>query len=416
MTRRVLIVDDEKAVREALGQTLELAELEPVLAGSYIEAKDRVGPDFPGVVLSDVRMPGKDGFDLLALCRARDPDLPVILLTGEADIPMAVQGISDGAFAFLEKPCGPADLVDVVKKALKTRQLVLENRRLKTRLMAGDAAARVIVGESEAARGLRRRVRAVAATRAEVLVTGEPGTGTAKIAEVIHQLADPAGPLIRLGAGGADAPALAAAAARAGAGTLFVEEAGALDQAAQLALLELVDAHPALRVIASTSRDLAAEAAAGRFNQDLFYKLDVMRVRIPPLRERTEDIAAMFRNFVAVACEQAALPEPEIGPDLLSRLVAQDWPGNARALQNAAMRFALGVATPEEEAEAGPADTEDLGLTERMRRIERSLILDALRRHAGNATETARALRLPRKTFYDKLARHGIRAEDFRRP
>ena len=143
MTRRVLLVDDDAAVREALGQTLELAELQPITAGSFVEAKDNITPAFDGVIVSDIRMPGRDGFHLLDYSHGVDPDLPVILLTGEGDIPMAVRGMAAGAFDFLEKPCGPRDLLAVVEKALKTRELVLENRRLKQQLTRGDAAARL---------------------------------------------------------------------------------------------------------------------------------------------------------------------------------------------------------------------------------------------------------------------------------
>ena len=141
MTRKVLFVDDDAAVREALGQTLELAELETVVAGSFIEAKDHIAPGFDGVIVSDIRMPGRDGFFLLGHVQKVDAELPVILLTGEGDIPMAVKAMGEGAFGFLEKPCAPADLLAVVERALKTRALVLENRRLKAQLEAGDPAA-----------------------------------------------------------------------------------------------------------------------------------------------------------------------------------------------------------------------------------------------------------------------------------
>ena len=145
---RVLLVDDDASVREALGQTLELADLVPTLAGSYIEAKDHITPRFEGVIVTDIRMPGKDGFALLDFAQSVDAELPVILLTGEGDVPMAVRGISSGAFDFLEKPCAPQDLIAVVEKALKTRALVLENRRLKRQVAQGDAAARLLRGTS----------------------------------------------------------------------------------------------------------------------------------------------------------------------------------------------------------------------------------------------------------------------------
>ncbi|TMV37575.1 sigma-54-dependent Fis family transcriptional regulator, partial [Thioclava sp. BHET1] len=147
------------------------------------------------------------------------------------------------------------------------------------------------------------------------------------------------------------------------------------------------------RVLAGTNRDLAAEAQAGRFLPELYYKLDATRVRIPPLRERPEDIPVLFRQYVTQACEQADLPQPEITETVVARLMAQDWPGNARALMNAAMRFAMGLG--EEETESGS------GLAEQLARVERSLLEEALRRHGGNATLAAQALRVPRKTFYD---------------
>jgi two-component system C4-dicarboxylate transport response regulator DctD len=407
MTGRVLLVDDDKAVREALAQTLALAGFRVQPAGSYIEAKDHIGRDFAGIVVSDIRMPGKDGFAVLEFCQTSDPDLPVILLTGEGDIPMAVRGMSEGAFSFLEKPCSPRELISVVEKALRTRDLALENRRLKQQLESGDAASRMLFGVSQLAEELRRRVRAVARTPAEVLISGAPGAGNAKVAEVIHLLS--AGSLrpFQKRAGAALSPErLQAAFGEAEGGTLFIDDVAAMAPEVQFALLEALEGGAAARVIAGSYLDLAHEAHAGRFNTDLFYRLDVMHVRIPALRERPEDIPVLFRHYLRIACEQAGLPEPEVPPDLISRLMAQDWPGNARALMNAAMRYALGM--------SDGAEAEELGLSEQLARIERSLLTDALRRHNGNATEAARALKLPRKTFYDKLARHGIRADLYR--
>ena len=407
MSQKVLLVDDDAMVREALGQTLELAGLDPLTAGSFIEAKDHISPDFDGVVLSDIRMPGKDGFALLEHAQGVDAELPVILLTGEGDIPMAVRGMSAGAFDFLEKPCEPDDLVAVVERALRTRSLVLENRHLKLQAEQGDAAARLLFGDSRLAEELRARVRAVARTQAEVLICGEPGSGTSKVAEVVHLLSGAAmRPFVKLPAAGLTGEVLNDGFDRAEGGTLFLDEVAALDPAAQFLLLDLLDRPGGARVVAGTYQDLDALAGAGQFNPDLFYKLDIMRVRIPAIRERKEDIPILFRHYVAIACEQAALPAPEITQDVLARLMAQDWPGNARALMNAAMRFAMGL---------GEADEGDgLGLAEQLAQVERSLLIEALRRHGGAASAAARDLKLPRKTFYDKLARHGLKPEEFR--
>jgi two-component system C4-dicarboxylate transport response regulator DctD len=407
MTRRVLMVDDDREVREALGQTLELADLDPVLASSFIEAKDHMNARFDGVVVTDIRMPGRDGFHLLDHARALDPDLPVILLTGEADIPLAVQAMGRGAFSFLEKPCAPSEFLAVVRTALKARADILDARRQRLAQESGDAASRMLFGQSPQAQALRDQVRAVARTGAEVMITGEPGSGTPKIAEVIHLLSPAARhPFVKRAGGSLDPEALAEAFVTAAAGTLYIDEVGTLPGEVQFALLDRLEGGGAARVVAGTTRDLSAEVAAGRFNADLFYRLDLMPVRIPPLRERPEDIPVLFRHYVSQACEQANLPVPEIGAEVNARLMAQDWPGNARALMNAAMRFVMGLG--EGEADQG------LGLVEQMARVERSLLMEALRRTGGNATETARALKLPRKTFYDKLTRHGIRPETYR--
>ncbi|MDG1407523.1 MAG: sigma-54 dependent transcriptional regulator [Octadecabacter sp.] len=412
MTMRVLIVDDERDVREALGQTIELADLDVVRAGSFVEAKDYIDPSFDGVIVTDLRMPGRDGFFLLDHVRKIDPDLPVILLTGEGDVPLAVKAISDGAFAFLEKPCGAKDFLATVERALQARASVMENRRLKLETDRGDAAARMLVGVSAASDALRARVRAVARASAEVLITGEPGTGTPKIAEVIHLLSGAVSrPFVKRSAAQLSAQDLGSALTDAKTGTLYLDDVTALTPAVQFALLDALETGRDVRVLSGTSRDIEDEVAQGRFSTDLFYRLDLMRVHVPALRERPEDIPVLFAHYVAQACEQANLAQPEITSDVIAGLMSQDWPGNARGLMNIAMRFAMGMGddrltrTPD----AG------LGLVEQLAQVERSLLVDALQRTQGRSGEAAHMLQLPRKTFYDKLARHGLKPEDYRR-
>lgn len=405
--RQVLLVDDDRDIREALGQTLDLADLDARVAGSFVEAKDRLKADFPGVVITDIRMPGRDGFYLLDYVRDIDPDLPVILLTGEADIPMAVRAMSAGAYDFLEKPCAPKDLVAVIERALKARALVLENRRLKRELEAGDAAARMLSGQSKLAADLRDQARAVARAGTDALIVGEQGTGTSKIAEVIHLLSATATrPFIKRAAASLDVAGLAAVFEDLLDGTLYIDEITGLDPAVQLSLLDRLEDRVAARVLAGSTHDIQAAVDAGRLNADLFYRLDLMRVRIPSLRERPEDIPVLFQHYVAQACEQANIKVPRIPADYTARLMAQDWPGNARGLMNVAMRFALGL----DETETEPGS----GLVAQMAQVERSLLVAALKRHAGRATDVARDLQLPRKTFYDKLNKHGLRPDDFR--
>ncbi|MEX5596991.1 sigma-54-dependent transcriptional regulator [Pseudophaeobacter sp. C1-32P7] len=409
MTRRVLLVDDDAAVREALSQTLELNDLEAVTAGSFVAAKDLITPEFDGVILSDIRMPGRDGFHLLTYAHEIDAELPVILLTGEGDIPMAVRAMSEGAFDFLEKPCAPGDLLSVLERARKTRALVLDNRRLKRQLEAGDPAARMLFGTSPQAEQLRTRVRAVAPTGAEVLVTGPAGSGVSKVAEVIHLMSPRAqGAFVKRPAAGMTIEAFDTLCQDAAGGSLFLDEIPAMADAVQYAVLERLEQGVAARVIAGTTSDLAQLATSGAFNADLFYRLDGMRVRIPSLAERPEDIPVLFRHYVAQSAEQAGIAAPEISQEHLAMLMAQDWPGNARSLMSAAMRFVLGMP---EEVSVGSG----LGLAEQMAQVERSLLIAALGRQNGRASAAAAALKLPRKTFYDKLARYGIRPEDYRR-
>ncbi|APX25213.1 MAG: sigma-54-dependent Fis family transcriptional regulator [Rhodobacteraceae bacterium] len=405
--RRVLLVDDDAAVREALGQTLELAEFDAITAGSFVEAKDRIGPRFEGVIVSDIRMPGRDGFHLLDYAHEQDAELPVILLTGEGDIPMAVRAMSAGAFDFLEKPCAPAELISVIERALRTRSLVLENRRLKAQLETGDPAARMIFGISPQSESLRAQARAAARAGTDVLIRGARGSGIPKVAEVVHLCSSRAkGAFEKRSAAGLSRDDLSELWQGCAGGTLFLDEIGQLPMDTQMALQDALEAGGA-RLIAGTVEDLGAQVEAGGFSAELFYRLEVMQLRIPALSERPEDIPVLFRHYVAQAAEQSGLPEPEIGEEMIAGLIARDWPGNARSLMSAAMRFVLGLGEKD-------ASDEGLGLSERLAQVERSLLADALRRTGGQASAAAEMLKLPRKTFYDKLAKYGLKAEAFR--
>ena len=409
MITQVLLVDDDAAVRDAVAQTLELADLEPITAASFVAAKDLITSGFRGVILSDIRMPGRDGFHLLEYAKAQDPDLPVILLTGEGDVPMAVKAMDQGAFGFLEKPCSPNDLLSVLERALHTRSLVLENRRLRILVETGDPAARLLFGDSDLAQAMRTRVRRVAQLETDVLITGALGTGISKVAEVIHlsSLRSKA-PFVKRAGSGMSPEQLGDAMDVAQNGSLFIDEISQLPAETQLAIFELLEGNSGVRFMAGNTRNLDQAVEDGILNSDLFYRIDVTRLRIPSLAERPEDIPVLFRHYVAQASEQAGIRPPEVSPEFLASLMTQDWPGNARSLMSAAMRFVLGM--PEDISEAA-----ELGLSEQMARVERSLLAAALGRHNGRAVEAAEALKLPRKTFYDKLARYGIRAGDYRR-
>ncbi|MFK7939485.1 MAG: sigma-54-dependent transcriptional regulator [Roseovarius sp.] len=402
MMGRVLVVDDDAPVRDALAQTLMLADYDVTTATGFTDALAHISPGFEGVVVSDIRMPGQDGFDLLAHVRGVDADLPVILLTGEGDVPMAVRGMSDGAYSFLEKPCPPGDLLAVVGRAMQTRVLVLENRHLKHQLEQGDAAERLLFGTSVHADELRQNVRTCASANTEVLITGAPGTGVAKVAHVIHLLSRAGHPFEKRAGAALDTAGLSQAMHIAQGGTLFIDEITNLPADTQLALLDALEPGTGLRVLAGSYRAVADTD----FNPDLFYRLSALSVHIPALKERPQDIPVLFRHYVQSAAEQAQMPAPDISAEVVSRLMTRDWPGNSRDLMNAATRYVLGL------SDFDTADTPSL--SDQMANVEAALLVQALQQHAGNATAAAKALRLPRKTFYDKLTRHNIRPEAYR--
>lgn len=405
MTGTVLLVDDDSALREALSQTLDLAGYEVLAAGSFVAAKDHIARGFGGVILSDIRMPGRDGFHLLTHVQEVDADLPVILLTGEGDVPMAVRAMEQGAFDFLEKPCATRDLLEVIDRAQTRRRAELERREMAAQREQGDPAARLLFGVSTLAEGLRDRVRRAAQMQTEVLVTGAPGSGVSKVAEVIHLCSAQAqGPFQKRAAADLDRGALAGAIEAARGGALFIDEITRLPADTQIALLSHLEQRPQTRLIAGST---ATAEQLSLLNEDLYYRLQVLNIRIPSIAERPEDIPVLFHHYVAQAAEQGGLPAPEVTPEKIAELMAQSWPGNARSLMSAAMRFVLGMAEDR-------AQSAELGLAEQMARVEKSLLIAALKRQAGHATEAAKALKLPRKTFYDKLARYGIRPEDYR--
>ncbi len=424
MSLSILLVDDDREVREALGQSLEIAGYPVVLAGSFIEAMDHISPNFAGVVLSDVRMPGKDGFALLERCKQVDIDLPVILITGEGDVPMAVRAMEAGALNFLEKPVSNERLMAVVARACELRATVLDNRSLKARLAAKDAAERLIIGQSEATQNLRRQLRVVATAKSDALITGETGVGKELAARVVHALSGGNAPFIAVNCGmlteGLTQAVLFGDSTRKGAferadgGTLFLDEIGAMPLGQQVNLLRILEERSIedhlgrpqkldIRVLAASHEDLPDMAAKGRFRPDLFFRLDVARLKIPPLRERPEDIGVLYTHFLKEAQAEFGLPHGQVA---LASLLAKNWPGNARELRNHAQRAAMGL----DEAESATVT----GLSAALERVEAHLIEQRLMQFNGKISEVCSALGLPRKTLYDKLKRHGIKPERFR--
>jgi len=451
MSGPVFLIDDEKHIRVASTQMLELAGYDVRAFASAADALPLLGPEWAGVVISDIKMPDMDGLAFLERALRVDRDLPVILVTGHGDISMAVSAIRDGAYDFLEKPFGSEHLLDVVKRAMEKRALTLENRALRRELESQGSGATRLVGNTPRMHRLRSLIAQIADTDADVLLVGETGTGKEQVARSLHEqsgrrsrhfVAVNCGALpesmIESELFGHEAGAFTGAQKRrigkfehANGGTLFLDEIENMPMALQTRLLRALQERSIerlgsneeiqldLRVVAATKVDLKQAAAEGTFREDLYYRLNVVTLEIPPLRERRDDIPLLFQHFLLLGAKRYQR-EPLLPTTAqLQRLASHEWPGNVRELRNCAERFLLlGECAPQQGgAETDPAGIEDAdaqGLPEQVERFERALIEQALTRHKGNIKETMETLGLPRKTLYDKMRKHGLDRQAFR--
>ncbi|WP_166361148.1 sigma-54-dependent transcriptional regulator [Pseudomonas akapageensis] len=442
---QVVLIDDDPHLRQALSQTLDLAGLKVLSLAQAQGLATRIERDWPGVVVSDIRMPGIDGLQLLEQLHAQDTDLPVLLITGHGDVPLAVQAMRAGAYDFLEKPFASDALLDSVRRALALRKLVLENRSLRLALSDRQELSTRLVGQSPPMQRLREQIGALAATRADVLILGETGAGKEVVARALHDLsARRNGPFVAINAGalaesvveselfGHEPGAFTGAQKRrigkfefANGGTLFLDEIESMSMEVQVKLLRLLQERVVerlggnqqialdIRIIAATKEDLRQAADQGRFRADLYYRLNVAPLRIPPLRERGEDILMLFQHFADAASTRHGLPGHALQPAQRAMLLRHAWPGNVRELQNAAERFALGLELEldNQEATRGPEiqlPSANAGLSEQVENFERALIAAELARSHSSMRSLAEALGIPRKTLHDKLRKHGL--------
>ncbi|MGO8080006.1 sigma-54-dependent transcriptional regulator [Rhizobium leguminosarum] len=433
----VALIDDDKDLRRATAQTLELAGFSVSAYDGAKAALADLPADFAGPVVTDIRMPEIDGLQLFATLQGMDADLPVILMTGHGDIPMAVQAIQDGAYDFIAKPFAADRLVQSVRRASEKRRLVLENRML--RKAAEDAQENLpLIGQTPVMENLRNILRHIADTDVDVLVAGETGSGKEVVAQLLHQWSHRRkGNFVALNCGalpetvieselfGHEAGAFTGAQKRrtgriehASGGTLFLDEIESMPAATQVKMLRVLEMREItplgtnevrpvdLRVVAAAKIDLGDPSVRGDFREDLYYRLNVVTISIPPLRERRDDIPLLFSHFAARAAERFRRDAPPLSPDVRRHLASHTWPGNVRELSHYAERVVLGVEGGGTAAVA-PQPT-DATLPERLEGYEAEIIRDALSANDGDVRRTIEALGIPRKTFYDKLQRHGI--------
>ncbi|WP_324711355.1 two-component response regulator AauR [Pseudomonas citronellolis] len=435
---RVLVVEDDPHVLLGCQQALALEDLDSDGVASAEEALRRVGADFPGIVISDIRLPGMDGLQLLARLREKDAQLPVVLITGHGDIAMAVQAMRDGAYDFMEKPFAPERLVDVARRALEHRRLSREIGQLRRQLAGRQALEARLIGRSPAMQALRELIANVADTSANVLIEGETGTGKELVARCLHDYSRrQAKAFVALNCGGLpeslidseifghEAHAFTGAGKRrigkiehANGGSLFLDEIESMPLNLQVKLLRVLQEHQLerlgsnqlipvdCRVIAATKSDLAAMGREGSFRSDLYYRLNVITLQLPPLRERREDILMLFEHFLQQSSLRFDRPAPAIDNATAASLMAHDWPGNVRELRNVAERFALGLPVLTSSGQ-GP-DASEPRFAEAVEAFERSLLQSALERHAGNLSQAAQALGMAKTTLFDKVKKYGL--------
>lgn len=448
----VLIVDDETGILESLRILLKNEGFTTHVAQGGKEGLARIEELSPDVILTDVRMPGITGLQILSAAREKDPDLPVILMTAQADLRSAIQAVNEGAYHYIQKPFVNDDIITVLRRAIEHRQLRAENRTLKQEIRRRErSGAGVPVGRSKVWRAVLQLAETVAPTESTVLIQGESGTGKEVIARYIHDLSgrsDNSFHSINCGAlpeslleselfghvkgafTGAvkDKTGLFAAAAR---GTFFLDEIGETTPATQVKLLRVLQQREVIpvggtepvpidtRLVAATNRDLEDEIRRGAFRSDLFYRLNVFALYLPPLRERHEDIPLLADAFLHRSAEQRGEAPKRLSEAALDAMQAYAWPGNVRELENALERAviltegdaidvdALPARVTERKAEPLVADRAT-PVNPTLEIIERSYIMWVLQSEGGNKSRAAEVLGIDPSTLYRKLSRYGV--------
>lgn len=434
----VLLVDDEEDLRASLTQGLELSGHPVFATGSAEAALEQVNRGFYGVLVTDIRMPGTDGFQVMKRAFEIDPALPVVLITGHGDVPLAVEAMRAGAYDFMEKPFSVSHLASVVERAVDKRRLVLENRKLREELADRTGLEGRLVGRTAAMDQLRRNVLALAAADADVLILGETGSGKEVVARALHDEGPRRDrPFVALNCGalpaeiieselfGHEKGAFTGASGQrigklehANGGTVFLDEIESMPMDLQVKLLRVIETRTIerlgsnksidldVRFIAASKEDLEAAGKQGRFRLDLFYRLNVVTIGIPPLRDRLEDIPLLFQHLAVEARARYRREIPDIPGDYLAKLMARDWPGNVRELRNVADRFVLGL-----DMETIEPSSAGSSLFDQVASYEKALIATELKRNGGAIKPTYETLGLSRKALYEKMRKYGLGRE-----
>jgi two-component system C4-dicarboxylate transport response regulator DctD len=439
-TLEAVLIEDEQAVREAISQTLELGGFAVHACGSVEQAQPWLNPGFAGVIVTDVRLPGRSGLELLTQVVTLDPDLPVIVVTGHGDVSMAVDAMRAGAYDFIEKPFAAERLMETANRAQEKRSLILENRRLKA-AWAAHPDMPSLIGQSAAIEKVRTMIRSVGPTMVDILVNGQTGSGKEVVARQLHVASGRQGPFVAINCGalpeavfeseifGHEAGAFTSAQKRrigkleyAKGGTVFLDEIESMPLALQVKLLRVLQERKLerlggnepiaidCRIIAASKANLLQMSAQGSFREDLYYRIGVVSIDLPRLNERREDIPLLLAHFIQGAAIRYQRPLPQWTLAQMAQWQTRDWPGNVRELRNFADRLVLGVA--EGVADLTVQDGGDVpsgvSLPQQMDTYERMLIAETLNASGGNVAIAADRLGLPKKTLYDKIKKYQL--------
>jgi DNA-binding NtrC family response regulator len=437
---KIAIVDDEQDMRQSISQWLALSGFDTETYASAEEALKAVGADYPGVVVSDIKMPGMDGMAFLKKLMSVDSGLPVILITGHGDVPMAVEAMQVGAYDFLEKPFNPDRMTELAKKATSSRRLTLDNRALRRELSDGTGIMKKLIGSSPVMERLREDILDLGQADGHVLIDGETGTGKTLVAHALHAVgAKPGRKFVVFSCASADEPTLARRifgpmeeggqqplVEEARGGTLVLEDIDALPASLQGRLLTWINEQgvPAeTRVVAISNLQEQGKTCEDVLRPDLYYRLAALKITVPPLRARGEDILTLFTRFAEQFADEYGCDAPEVGAQEAAQLLQAPWPGNIRQLINIAERSVLqnrrGTGTiaslimADNETAAPTMTTEGKPLKEYVEAFERMLIDNTMRRHKGTIAAVMEELCLPRRTLNEKMAKYGLQRSDY---
>ncbi|GGL65166.1 sigma-54-dependent transcriptional regulator [Wenxinia marina] len=437
---KVAIVDDEKDMRQSISQWLALSGFDTETFASAEDALRGLGADYPGIVVSDIKMPGMDGMQFLKKLKSVDSMLPVIMITGHGDVPMAVEAMRIGAFDFLEKPFNPDRMTELAKKASQARRLTLDNRALRKELSDGSALMKKLIGASPAMERLKEDILDLGQADGHVLIEGETGTGKTLVAHALHAVGSRASKkfvLISCGAldeetlprrlfgpveDGEPLPAMEEARG----GTLVLEDVEALSSSMQARLLTAINEQGSpgeTRIVAISNLQDEGKTSESVLRPDLFYRLAALRIVVPPLRQRGEDILTLFTRLSEQYAEEYGCDAPQVTAQEAAQLLQAPWPGNVRQLINVAERAVLqnrrGTGTIASLLMADTDDskpamtTEGKPLKEFVEAFERMLIDNTMRRHKGSIVGVMEELQLPRRTLNEKMAKYGLQRSDY---